>query len=71
MLRGILPIKILTHAHIFVDHLILHGATCALVNLSVARLADLEVVEFIDELFIAVVEQSLHLVSRHGRDLRS
>ena len=71
LLRSILAIKILVHAHIFVDHLVLHGAVCTLVDLSIASLAYLKVVKFIDKLFIAVVEQSLHLVSWHRRDLRS
>ena len=43
----------------------------ALKHLSFTGLAYLQVVKFIDELFIAIVQQSLHLVSRHRRDLRS
>ena len=71
LLRGVLSIKILIHTHVFIDHLILHRAVGALVDLSITSLADLQVVEFVDELLVAVIQEALHLISWHGRDLRS
>lgn len=56
MLRGVLSIEILIHTHVFVDHLILHRAIGALVDLSITSFADLQVVEFIDELLVAVIQ---------------